>query len=70
MATRAIARATLRLPERLKAQVEVAAAADRLSVNAWLVRAVTDVRGTADPRSTTNVTTTSAGGQRLTGWAR
>ena len=67
-----IARVTLRLPERLKAQVEVAAAADRLSVNAWLVRAVTDAfvaRG-ADPRSSTTVTTTSAGGQRLTGWAR
>lgn len=67
-----IARVTLRLPERLKAQVEVAAAADRLSVNAWLVRAVTDAfvaRG-PDPRSTTTVTTTSAGGQRLTGWAR
>lgn len=36
------ARITLRLPESLKAQVERAAAAERASVNAWLVRAVRD----------------------------
>jgi hypothetical protein len=34
------ARVTLRLPEPLKAQAEGAAAAEGLSVNAWLVRAV------------------------------
>jgi hypothetical protein len=33
-------RTTLRLPHALKAQVDAAAAADGLSVNAWLVRAV------------------------------
>jgi hypothetical protein len=33
------ARITLRLPESLKAQVEVAAAAEGVSVNTWLVRA-------------------------------
>jgi hypothetical protein len=33
------ARITLRLPEQLKAQVERAAAAEGISVNAWLVRA-------------------------------
>lgn len=36
----ATARVSLRLPEALKAQVDVAARADGVSVNAWLVRAV------------------------------
>ena len=36
----AVARINLRLPERLKAGVEQAASRERLSVNAWLVRAV------------------------------
>jgi hypothetical protein len=64
-----ISRITLRLPEQLKAQVELAATADRLSVNAWLVRAVADAVDTRrpDPRATTSDT---IGGQRLTGWAR
>src|SRR5262245_57886365 len=35
-----LARITLRLPEPLKGQVERAAAAEGISVNAWLVRAV------------------------------
>jgi hypothetical protein len=35
------ARITLRLPEPLKAHVERAAAAEGISVNAWLVRAIT-----------------------------
>ena len=34
------ARLTLRLPEGLKARIEAAAAAETLSTNAWLVRAV------------------------------
>ncbi|WP_426574022.1 hypothetical protein [Aquihabitans sp. McL0605] len=64
-----ISRITLRLPEQLKTQVEQAAAADRLSVNAWLVRAVADALGSGrpDPRPTA---TTPLGGQRLSGWAR
>jgi HicB family len=36
----AVARINLRLPEQLKSAVEQAAASERLSVNAWLVRAV------------------------------
>jgi hypothetical protein len=36
----AVARINLRLPEQLKADVEQAASRERLSVNAWLVRAV------------------------------
>jgi hypothetical protein len=35
-----LARITLRLPEPLKAQVERAATAEGISVNAWLVRAI------------------------------
>jgi hypothetical protein len=35
-----IARISLRLPERLKAQVEEAAGREGLSTNAWLVRAI------------------------------
>jgi hypothetical protein len=35
-----LARITLRLPEPLKAQVESAAAAEGVSVNSWLVRAI------------------------------
>jgi hypothetical protein len=64
-----IARITLRLPEQLKTQVEQAAATDRLSVNAWLVRAVADALEPRrpDPRSTT---ASPIAGQRLTGWAR
>lgn len=72
-----IARITLRLPEQLKAHVEQAAAAERLSVNAWLVRAVADAVPTrratgATPTSPapTRPTTPATGGQRLTGWAR
>jgi hypothetical protein len=38
-----IARLTLRLPESLKEAVERAAAAESISVNAWLVRAITQV---------------------------
>jgi hypothetical protein len=64
-----IARITLRLPEQVKARVEQAAGSDRLSVNAWLVRAVADAleTGRPDPRAPT---VDVSGGQRLTGWAR
>lgn len=64
-----IARITLRLPEQLKSEVEHAASRDRLSVNAWLVRAVAgavDARR-PDPRPTK---ASPVAGQRLTGWAR
>lgn len=44
------ARLTLRLPERLKARAETAAATEGTSVNAWLVRAVTRALDPAGPR--------------------
>jgi hypothetical protein len=57
-------RTTLRLPDHLKTQVEVAAAREGVSVNTWLVRAVaaalepgrTAPRGRPEQRGTTHVT--------------
>jgi len=42
-----LARLTLRMPEALKAHVEQSAAAEGISVNAWLVRAVTAAASSA-----------------------
>jgi hypothetical protein len=60
-------RTTLRLPDRLKAQVEQAAAQEGVSVNTWFVHAIAaalepSVRR-APPRETNR-------GDRFTGWAR
>jgi hypothetical protein len=66
----AMTRINLRLPDSLKSRVEEAAGRERLSVNAWLVRAAMaaltpDDRGAAQPAGRT-----SRGGQSLTGWVR
>lgn len=62
------ARVNLRLPANLKARAEEAAGREGLSVNAWLVRAVSAaVDGGARPR--THQTTHSVG-QSFTGWVR
>jgi hypothetical protein len=63
----AVARINLRLPEQLKAGVEQAAARERLSVNAWLVRVVGAALA-GDDRSPRN----RGGrlGQAYTGWVR
>ncbi len=63
------ARISLRLPESLKVRLEDAAARQSVSVNAWLVRAVSAaVEGgggpTPDPGRVPSV------GSRFTGWAR
>jgi hypothetical protein len=62
----ATARINLRLPEQLKAGVEQAAGRERLSVNAWLVRAVAAAVASDDRprRRGTRV------GQSYTGWVR
>ena len=60
-------RTTLRLPDHLKTQVEVAAARDGISVNTWLVRAVAAALEQTPTRATT---TPRRGGNRLTGWVR
>ena len=63
----ATARINLRLPEQLKAAVEQAAARERLSVNAWLVRAAA-----AAVAATTSAArgSAAAAGESYTGWVR
>jgi hypothetical protein len=59
-----LTRLTLRMPEALKTHVEQTAAAEGISVNAWLVRAVTAaVQRPAGPPP-------PSGGKRITGFAR
>jgi HicB family len=55
------ARITLRLPEGLKAGIEASAAREGLSVNAWVVRALSRSTGSTSRRGP---------GSRLTGFAR
>ncbi|MGW4274734.1 toxin-antitoxin system HicB family antitoxin [Streptomyces seoulensis] len=62
------ARVNLRLPAHLKARAEEAAAREGLSVNAWLVRAVSAaVEGGARPRTAERAKST---GHSFTGWVR
>ncbi|WP_151772605.1 toxin-antitoxin system HicB family antitoxin [Streptomyces abyssomicinicus] len=62
------ARVNLRLPAHLKARAEEAASQEGLSVNAWLVRAVSAaVDGSGRPRTTER---TRNVGQSFTGWVR
>ncbi|MCX5393283.1 hypothetical protein [Streptomyces sp. NBC_00094] len=64
----ATARVNLRLPAPLKARAEEAANREGLSVNAWLVRAVSAaVDGGTRPRTTEKA---QAVGQSFTGWVR
>jgi len=59
-----LTRLTLRMPEALKTHVEQMAAAEGISVNSWLVRAVTAaVQRPAGPPP-------SSGGKRITGFAQ
>lgn len=60
-------RTTLRLPDALKAKVDDAAAADGLSVNTWLVRAVAAALQPKQRRSTQRTLRTS---DNFAGWAR
>jgi hypothetical protein len=56
-------RVTLRLPEHLRAHVDAAARGDGLSVNAWLVRAVSAaLSGSRRPRGDS--------GKHFSGWVR
>ena len=58
-------RVTLRLPEHLRAGVDAAARGDGLSVNAWLVRAVTGALGGGDRRRPRGDS-----GKHFSGWVR
>jgi hypothetical protein len=57
-------RISFRLPESLKARVEEAAAANGLSVNSWLVRAVAETLDTPAPAPTVRA------GRHISGWVR
>jgi hypothetical protein len=63
------ARINLRLPEQLKAGVEQAASRERLSVNAWLVRAAADALA-HDDRDRRARPRGGRIGQTYTGWVR
>jgi hypothetical protein len=73
-----IARITLRLPEGLKEAAERAAAAEAISVNAWLVRAIARVlsdpgmpgHGTPPPPGSPRVDPRGHLGRRVTGFAQ
>lgn len=60
-------RTTLRLPDALKAQVDDAAAADGMSVNTWLVRAVA---AALQPKQRRSAQRTLRTGDNFAGWAR
>ncbi len=60
-------RTTLRLPDVLKARVDEAAAADGLSVNAWLVRAIA---AAVQPKQRRSEQRTMRRGDNFAGWAR
>ena len=60
-------RTTLRLPDALKARVDEAAAADGLSVNSWLVRAVA---AALQPKQRRSAQRTLRTGDSFAGWAR
>ena len=66
----ATTRTTLRLPDSLKAQVEVAAARDGVSVNTWLVRAVTAALAPSPAEAITSLVTRAVGSTHVTGWVR
>jgi hypothetical protein len=59
-------RTTLRLPDALKTRVEEAAAGEGLSVNSWLVRAVS---AAVEPQRASPRARASAG-EQFTGWVR
>ena len=65
----AMTRINLRLPEQLKASIEQAAARERMSVNAWLVRVAGAALANDDPDRRPRP---SGGriGQAYTGWVR
>ena len=63
-----MARINVRMPEQLKARVEQAADAQRLSTNAWLVRAATAALERVD--APIHHSRPARGGQRYRGWAK
>lgn len=60
-------RTTLRLPDAVKARVDDAAAADGLSVNTWLVRAIA---AALEPKQRRSAQRSVRTGDNFAGWAR
>ncbi|NUP20104.1 MAG: toxin-antitoxin system HicB family antitoxin [Nonomuraea sp.] len=64
-------RISLRVPENLKPRIEEAAAQDGLSVNAWLVRAVSAALASSDAgRRPSGRRSSQQTGNRYSGWVR
>lgn len=63
-------RISLRVPENLKPRIEEAAAQDGLSVNAWLVRAVSAALNPSDAGRRPARRPTQQTGNRYSGWVR
>lgn len=63
-------RITLRLPEHLKPRIDEAASRSGLSVNAWLVRAVSAVLEPEEPARRPEQQAERPTGRRYTGWVR
>ncbi|MEV7005934.1 hypothetical protein [Streptosporangium sp. NPDC051022] len=63
-------RLSLRVPEHLKPRIEEAAGREGLSVNAWLVRAVSSALEPRERRNDSAHRTDRQSGQRYTGWVR
>jgi HicB family len=62
-----LARINLRLPKALKDRVDLAAASEGLSTNAWLVRVAA---AAVDPAATSRPRRAATGGDHFTGWAQ
>ncbi|MER6949545.1 hypothetical protein ABT294_36585 [Nonomuraea sp. NPDC000554] len=63
-------RISLRVPEQLKPRIEEAATRDGLSVNAWLVRAVSVALDLGDSGRRTSRPPAQQTGNRFSGWVR
>ncbi|MFC7384709.1 hypothetical protein [Sphaerisporangium rhizosphaerae] len=63
-------RISLRVPEQLKPRIDEAAARDGLSVNAWLVRAISTALDPGDARRSGARRPPQQSGNRYSGWVR
>jgi hypothetical protein len=63
-------RISLRVPEHLKPRIEEAATRDGLSVNAWLVRAVSAALDPGEPGRGSGRRPAAQSGNRYSGWVR
>ncbi|SEL48742.1 toxin-antitoxin system HicB family antitoxin [Nonomuraea pusilla] len=63
-------RISLRVPEQLKPRIEEAAARDGLSVNAWLVRAISAALDPGEPGGRSGRRPAQHTGNRYSGWVR